>query len=108
MVSFVLRRADAKFCLSNSDYSVAAQIGDHLPGYIDDVTLVLYKRDWRIFVCSLVKQNSSYYQCPNFNWAQKLVRRPPLSDGVGLSVIYLLFERDQNTFRQMKRWRVMI
>jgi hypothetical protein len=25
--------------VSDSDYSVAAQIGDHLPGYIDDLTV---------------------------------------------------------------------
>ena len=85
-----------------------AQIGNHLPGYIDDLTLVLYERDWSIFVCFLVIHNSSYYQCAHLNWAQELVKCLPLSDGVGHSVVFLSFERDQNAVRQMKRWRVVM
>jgi hypothetical protein len=37
-----------------------AQIGNHLPGYIDDLDLVLYERNWRFVVCSFVRCNSHY------------------------------------------------
>ncbi len=33
----------AEFRLADHDYSIAAQIGNHLSGYIDDLTLVFYE-----------------------------------------------------------------
>ncbi len=42
------------FCFSNCDYSVAAQIGNHLCDDIDDRVLVFHKSNWGVLVCSLV------------------------------------------------------
>ena len=57
-------------------------------------------------------ENSCLLPCktnsPCFEWAQKLVRCPPLSDCVSLSVVFLSFELEQNTVHQMKRWGVLV